>query len=64
MIAPNVSGPFVLRGWREKRVRRMVNAPPILSIIDADYNDRRAFSGLCLAKRLRKEPLKGKEDYR
>jgi hypothetical protein len=65
MIAPHVPGPFVAGGWRERRAHRTLNPLPlILSNTDAEYNDRRDLSGLCLATRLRNARLQEKEDHR
>ena len=65
MIAPNVSGLPYVYGLLDETARRNVNPPrPILSAIAADYNNRRVFTGLRLAHRIREAHLKEKEDYR
>jgi hypothetical protein len=59
MIAPYVSG------YLDRHTRRNVNPlPPILSVIVADYNNRRVLSGFRLALLLRTAHLTGKEDCR
>jgi hypothetical protein len=64
MFATHVTRPFEVCGWRERRARRNMNPQPlILSTIAAEYNNRRAFSGWCLAD-LAIAHLKGKEDHR
>ena len=65
MIAPHVPGPFLTCEGRERRALKIVNPSPlILSLIDAEYNDRRDSSALCLATRRGKTRLHGKEEYR
>lgn len=54
MIAPNVPGPIVPTGWREKHARRIVNlSPTFLSSTEQQYNNRRVSFGFSLAELLR-----------
>jgi hypothetical protein len=52
MIAPNLSGIIVLRGWRERYAHRIVDfSPSVLSSIANQHNNRRDFGGFSLADR-------------